>query len=73
MFNTATSVGVGCNIYCAGFPRTFIPSFSMGGAAGMTRQPFAKFADTARKVMARRHCELAPAMEAFLRTLYDRD
>lgn len=73
MFNTATSVGVGCNIYGAGFPRTFIPSFSMGGAAGMTRQPFAKFVDTARKVMARRHCELAPAMEAFLRTLYDRD
>ena len=28
MFNTATVVGVGCNIFGPGFPRTFIPSFS---------------------------------------------
>lgn len=71
MFNTATLAGVGCNIFGAGFPRTFIESFSFGGAAGFTKIPFAKFIDTARKVMARRHCELTPEWEAFYRSLYD--
>lgn len=58
MFNTATVVGVGCNIHGAGFPRTFIASFSIGGAAGFTDLPLAKFFDTAQRVMARRHKEL---------------
>lgn len=71
MFNTATMTGVGCNVYGAGFPRTFIPSFSQGGAGGFTTTAFARFADTARRVMARRHIELTPAMEQFLRHLYD--
>lgn len=72
MFNTATMTGIGCNVYGAGFPRTFIPSFEMGGAAtGFTRVPFNKFTDTARRVMARRHCELTPAWEAYFRALYD--
>lgn len=70
MFNTATMVGVGCNVYGAGFPRTFVPSFSIGGAAGFTTQPFSKFVDTAKRVMARRHIELTPAMTEFLRSLY---
>lgn len=33
MFNTATVVGVGCNIHGSGFPRPFIPSFSEAFAA----------------------------------------
>lgn len=71
MLNTATSVGVGCNIHGAGFPRTFIPSYSFGGAAGFTRVIWDKFADTARRVMARRGVELTPAMEQVLRDIYD--
>lgn len=61
MFNTATVVGVGCNIHGAGFPRTFIASFSIGGAAGFTEIPLAKFFATAERVMARRHKELTDA------------
>ena len=36
MFNTGTIVGLCCNIYGSGFPRTFLPSFSWGGAKGLT-------------------------------------
>ncbi len=58
MFNTATVVGVGCNIHGAGFPRTYIPSFSEGGAAGFKPYPLKKVLDVAARVMARRHVEL---------------
>jgi UDP-N-acetylglucosamine diphosphorylase/glucosamine-1-phosphate N-acetyltransferase len=33
-FNTATVLGVGTRIFGAGFPRTFIPAFTAGGAGG---------------------------------------
>ncbi len=58
MFNTATVVGVGCNIHGSGFPRTFIPSFSEGGAAGFSDVALDKFFAIAERVMARRHREL---------------
>lgn len=61
MFNTATVVGVGCNIYGAGFPRTFVPSFSEGGAQGFTEVGLNRFFDIAERVMARRHKELTEA------------
>lgn len=61
MFNTATVVGVGCNIYGAGFPRTFVPSFSEGGAQGFTEVGLNRFFDIAERVMARRHKELTDA------------
>ncbi|MGL4805485.1 MAG: putative sugar nucleotidyl transferase, partial [Bacteroidales bacterium] len=35
MFNTATVVGVGCNIYGTGFPRNFVHSFIEGGNSGV--------------------------------------
>ena len=73
MFNTATVVGVGCNIHGAGFPRTFIPSFSQGGAAGLSRVPLDKMLATARTVMARRHIELTEADVAVLTALYALD
>lgn len=59
MFNTATVIGVGCNVYGAGFPRTYIPSFSEGGAQGFTEVGLKRFFDIAERVMARRHKELS--------------
>jgi hypothetical protein len=70
MFNTATVVGVGCNVYGAGFPRTFIPSFSEGGAAGFSTVPLKKFFDIAERVMARRGRQLTDADRAIFETLY---
>lgn len=60
MFNTATVVGVGVNFYGAGFPRTFIPSFTEGSTLGMKPVIMDRFFDTASRMMARRHKELTP-------------
>lgn len=54
MFNTATVLGVGVNIYGSGFPRNFVPSFSEGGTAGFSDVALNKFFQTASKMMARR-------------------
>lgn len=58
MFNTATVVGVGCNIHGSGFPRNFIPSFSEGSpAGGFSDVSLDKFAVIAQRVMSRRELE----------------
>lgn len=54
MFNTATVLGVGVNVYGSGFQRNFLASFSEGSRAGFTDVPMTKFFDIARRVMARR-------------------
>lgn len=66
MFNTATVVGVGVNFYGAGFPRTFIPSFTEGSTAGMKPVDLDRFYDTATRMMARRHIELTPVDKEIL-------
>ena len=70
MFNTATTVGVGVNFYGAGFPRTFIPSFTQGSTAGMKPVFMDAFFETAAKVMARRHIELTQMDKDILYSLY---
>ncbi len=57
MFNTGTVVGVGANVFGAGFPRQFIPSFSWGGAAGFETFRLPKFAEVAERVMGRRQLD----------------
>lgn len=55
MFNTGTVVGVSANIFGAGFPRNFIPSFSWGGASGFSVYQLNKAYETAERVMERRN------------------
>ena len=55
MFNTGTVIGVSTNIFGAGFPRNFVPSFSWGGAAGFSTYLTSKAFQTAKIVMARRN------------------
>ncbi len=59
MFNTGTVVGVSANIFGAGFPRNFVPSFSWGGASGFTTYTTKKAFETAKIVMSRRHVEFS--------------
>ena len=59
MFNTGTVVGVSANLFGAGFPRNFIPSFSWGGAAGYSVYTYNKAIETAEIVYKRRNIELA--------------
>ncbi len=55
MFNTGTVVGVNANIYGAGFPRNFIPSFSWGGALGFKEYQLKKAFEVNEVVMKRRN------------------
>ena len=59
MFNTGTVVGFSSNIFGSGFPRNYIPSFSWGGAAGMSVYALNKALETAQKVYARRNQALS--------------
>ena len=68
--NTATVVGVGCSIFSIGFPRTFIPSFSRGGAQGMTENNLNKMLETAAVVMDRRGKEMDAKDKAVLTHLF---
>ncbi len=54
MFNTGTVVGVSANIFGAGFPRNFVPSFAWGGSAGYSTYLLSKVFEVAEKVMIRR-------------------
>lgn len=60
-FNTATTVGVGCNIISEGMPRVFIPSFLKGGTTGFDNVNLHEFFAIASRVMARRGRELTDA------------
>ncbi|MEQ8424853.1 MAG: GlmU family protein [Cyclobacteriaceae bacterium] len=71
MFNTGTVVGVGCNIFGDGFPRTFIPSFAWGGAAGFTTFELSKMLDTAEKVFGRRGKKLSDLDSDILKNLFE--
>jgi len=70
MFNTGTVVGVGCNIYGGDFPPKFLPSFSWGGAAGVTEHDFTRFAETASVVMQRRNKVLTEAERHLLHEVF---
>jgi UDP-N-acetylglucosamine diphosphorylase/glucosamine-1-phosphate N-acetyltransferase len=59
MFNTATVIGVSCNIYGADFPPKFIPSFSWGGSAGFVPFKFEKAIEYANNMMERRGLKLS--------------
>ncbi|MES2397592.1 MAG: GlmU family protein [Bacteroidota bacterium] len=54
MFNTGTVVGVNANIFGAGFPPNFIPSFSWGGASGFTTYKIKEAIAVATRVFERR-------------------
>jgi UDP-N-acetylglucosamine diphosphorylase/glucosamine-1-phosphate N-acetyltransferase len=58
MFNTATVVGVSCNIYGGGFPAKFLPSFSWGGADELVPFKLEKAIEAANQMMGRRGLKL---------------
>jgi UDP-N-acetylglucosamine diphosphorylase/glucosamine-1-phosphate N-acetyltransferase len=58
-FNTGTVVGVSSNIFGAGFPRNFIPSFAWGGGEGYMTFKTNKAFEVAEKVVGRRGLTLS--------------
>ena len=71
MFNTGTVVGVSANIYGAGFPRNFIPSFTWGGTGGLETYPFNKAIDTMERVLARRQMLVSKEDRDILKFIFD--
>jgi len=70
MFNTGTVVGVSANIFGAGYPRNFIPSFSWGGPHGLTVYPMDKAFETIAKVFQRRSLELTDIDKKILEHIF---
>lgn len=71
MFNTGTVVGVSANIFGAGFPRNFVPSFSWGGSSGVTTYKTNKAFEVAEKVMERRDIELTEEDKGILEYVFE--
>jgi UDP-N-acetylglucosamine diphosphorylase/glucosamine-1-phosphate N-acetyltransferase len=71
MFNTATLIGVNSNIFGTGFPRTFIPSYSYGGAQGFQTYAFAKAMESNNAMMERKGSKLTDHDIQILETIFD--
>lgn len=71
MFNTGSVVGVSSNVFGSGFPRTFIPSFQWGGAAGFTEYNKQKAYATAERVMKRRGKQFDETEKAILSSVFE--
>jgi UDP-N-acetylglucosamine diphosphorylase / glucose-1-phosphate thymidylyltransferase / UDP-N-acetylgalactosamine diphosphorylase / glucosamine-1-phosphate N-acetyltransferase / galactosamine-1-phosphate N-acetyltransferase len=72
MFNTGTVVGVGANVYGAGYPPRFVGSFQWGGVEGLKTGSLERTLEIARLAMQRRECPLSAAEEDLLRRHYAR-
>ncbi|PVY43817.1 GlmU family protein [Pontibacter virosus] len=71
MFNTGTVVGVSANIFGAGYPRNFIPSFAWGGASGFETFQLRKASEVAEKVMGRRNLPFDDTEKAIFAEVFD--
>lgn len=71
MFNTGTVVGVMSNIFGAGYPDKFVPSFAWGDSGSMETYALDKALEVARRVMARRKIVLSKAQEKMLRRVFE--
>lgn len=65
-FNTGTVVGVAANVFAAGFPKNFIPSFTWGKETYRVERAI----DTAKAVWARRGKEFTEREADILRCVY---
>ena len=69
-FNTATVVGVGCNIHGFGYPRPFVASFTDGGLQTTGRTPLKQVLQVAEIAMSDRGMQLSQADIDILTHLY---
>jgi UDP-N-acetylglucosamine diphosphorylase/glucosamine-1-phosphate N-acetyltransferase len=70
-FNTATVVGICANLFGSGFPRTFLPSFSYGGAQGLKTHAFDKALEANAAMMERRGQLLTEIDTAILAEVFE--
>jgi UDP-N-acetylglucosamine diphosphorylase/glucosamine-1-phosphate N-acetyltransferase len=70
MINTGTIIGVSSNVFGAGYPRTFIPSFSWGGNRGFKTYGLDQAVETAETVMGRRNLPFTSADKEIFRQIF---
>lgn len=71
MLNTGTVIGVSANVYGAGFPRNFIPSFSMGGNHGFQEYRLKAAHEVAQLVMQRRGIEFDEVEQGIMNHVFE--
>lgn len=71
MFNTGTVAGVSANIFGAGFPPKFIPSYSWGGFEGSPVFDIDKAIELAHQAYRRRKRDFDSVEETILRTVFE--
>ncbi|MGB5892856.1 MAG: hypothetical protein WBG58_01675, partial [Ignavibacteriaceae bacterium] len=64
-------IGISSNVFGAGFPEKYIPSFSWGGANGLTTYELNKSIETAKIVFGRRNKEFTTEDEKLLETVFN--
>lgn len=68
--NTGSSYGIGCNIFGAGFPPKFIPSFSWGESEKLVEYHLESMLETAAIVMGRRDIPMTRAYKSLLKQIF---
>jgi len=71
MFNTGTVVGFSSNVFGAGFPPKYIPSFGWGGNESMKECKLSKALETAKAVFARREKDFKKEDEVLFETIFN--
>ncbi len=71
MFNTGTIIGFSSNIFGAGFPDKYIPSFSWGGSENISTYDLKKGIETAKIVMKRRGIDFSTEDEKLFKYIFD--
>lgn len=71
MFNTGTVAGVNANIFGAGFPPKYIPSFSWGGFENSAVFKFEKAVELAIEVMKRRKVTFDKTEQEILKAVFE--
>ena len=71
MFNTGTVAGFSCNIFGAGFPDKYIPSFSWGGVESSTTYEVEKAIQTAKVVLSRRKINFEKEEENLFHSIFE--
>jgi len=70
--NTGSVIGVGCNVFGAGFPPKYLPSFSWGGGQNkLSEYRLDKMLSTAETVLQRRDVTMTPAYKDMLTTVFN--
>jgi len=71
MFNTATVIGVGANIFGAGYPKTFLPSFTWGGVDFHRTFTLTKVYEMAESMMKRRNIPFTETDKSILEHIFE--